>query len=123
MANIIDIILSAKDNATATIKAVTGQLEAQKAGLQSIGAASAVAFTGIATLGTFAVKSASQMQDLRQSFDTMLGSAEQGQKLFIDIQKMSTATPFNSADLAKASQTMLGFGIAGDKVLGNMSML
>jgi magnesium-transporting ATPase (P-type) len=68
-----------------------------------------VAFAGIATLGTFAVKSASEMQDLRQSFDTMLGSAEKGRKLFIDIQKMANVTPFTSTDLASATSTMLGF--------------
>ena len=74
-------------------------------------------------LGTGAVAQASKLQDLRQSFDTLLGSAEKGKKLFLEIQKMATLTPFTSSDLAQATSTMLGFGVAEEKVLPLMKQL
>ena len=60
---------------------------------------STVAFAGFVALGTAAVTQASKMQDLRQRFDTLTGSAEKGKNLFMEIQKMATLTPFTSADL------------------------
>ena len=47
------------------------------------------------------------MQDLRQQFDTLTGSAEKGKALFMDIQKFASQTPFDSAQLASATSTML----------------
>ena len=68
-----------------------------------------MAFTGIVALGTGAVVQAGKLQDLRQQFDTLLGSAEKGKTLFLEIQKMAALTPFTSSDLASATSTMLGF--------------
>lgn len=92
-------------------------------GFKAIGTAAAGALTGVVALGTASVLQASKMQDLRQSFDTLLGSAEKGKALFLEIQKMATATPFTSADLAAATSTMLGFGVAEEKVLPMMKQL
>lgn len=41
----------------------------------------------------------------------------------MDIQKFAAQTPFDSAQLAAATSTMLGFGVAQDKVMGSMKML
>lgn len=41
----------------------------------------------------------------------------------MDIQKFAAATPFDSAQLAAATSTMLGFGVSQEKVMGSMKML
>jgi len=117
----ISIIIDAIDNASATIKgasaSVSSFVEKNRAGMQTIGVASGVALAGIVALGTGALAQASKMQDLRQQFDTLTGSAEKGKALFMDIQKFASQTPFDSAQLASATSTMLGFGVAQEKVM------
>lgn len=71
----------------------------------------------------FAVKTAADLQSLSASFETLTGSAEKGQKVFTDLKKMGATTPFEVGDLAKATQTMLAFGINVDKTQGYLQML
>lgn len=110
---IIDILISARDQATATIKRASASIdsfaEKSKASMNTIGVMSGVALAGVVALGTGAVQQASKMQDLRQQFDTLTGSAEKGKALFMEIQDFAAKTPFSSEDLAKATSTMLGF--------------
>lgn len=73
------------------------------------------------TLGI--VKNAADVEMLRTSFDTMLGSAEKGRDLFTKLQKMANVTPFETQDLAQASQTLLAFGINVKDLLPDLSML
>lgn len=117
----ISIIIDAIDNASATIKqasnSVSSFVEKNKEGMKTIGVASGVALAGIVALGTGALQQASKMQDLRQQFDTLTGSAEKGKALFMDIQKFASQTPFDSAQLASATSTMLGFGVSQEKVM------
>jgi tape measure domain-containing protein len=105
----------------------------QKAG-QKIGAAfsaiggaaiSAGKIVGVAgvAFATFGVKTAADLQSLSTSFETLTGSAEKGRKVFTDLKKMGATTPFEVGDLAKATQTMLAFGIEVDKTEGYLKML
>jgi len=71
----------------------------------------------------FAVKQAGEMEMLRTSLDTLTGSAEKGAKVFSDLNSFAAKTPFETGDLAKATQTMLGFGITSEKVMPNLQML
>lgn len=88
------------------------------------GVGSALAVAG----GTFAVKTASQLQDLSSAFETLTGSAEKGQALFKELKAMGASTPFEITDLAKSTQTMLAFGMSVDdskkylKILGDVSL-
>lgn len=80
---------------------------------------------GVAGAGAtvFAVKTAADLQSLSTSFETLTGSAEKGRKVFMDLKKMGATTPFEVTDLAKATQTMLAFGINVDKTQGYLKML
>lgn len=71
----------------------------------------------------FAVKQAGEMEMLRTSLDTLTGSAEKGAKVFSDLNSFAAKTPFETGDLAKATQTMLAFGITSEKVMPNLQML
>lgn len=80
---------------------------------------------GVAGAGAtvFAVKTAADLQSLSTSFETLTGSAEKGRKVFMDLKKMGATTPFEVTDLAKATQTMLAFGINVDKTQEYLKML
>lgn len=71
----------------------------------------------------FGIKTAADLQSLSTSFETLTGSAEKGRKVFTDLKKMGATTPFEIGDLAKATQTMLAFGIGVDKTEGYLQML
>lgn len=77
---------------------------------------------GIAATG-FAIKTSADLQSLSTSFETLTGSAEKGRKVFTDLKKMGATTPFEVGDLAKATQTMLAFGIEVDKTQDYLKML
>lgn len=72
---------------------------------------------GLLAAGGFAVKSAADIEMIRQSLDTLLGSAEKGRELFTQLQKMANVTPFETADLAKSAQTLLSYGIASKDII------
>lgn len=84
----------------------------------------ALAFGALgAAAGGFALKSASDAQMLRASFDTLTGSAEKGSEVYSKLNKMAAATPFETSDLAKATQTMLSFGLNTDQSLKSLQYL
>jgi tape measure domain-containing protein len=81
-----------------------------------------------AAFAGFGVKTAAGLQTMAVNFETLTGSAEKGKQVFSDLKKMGATTPFETQDLAKATQTMLSFGITADKskeyltMLGDVSM-
>lgn len=84
--------------------------------------------TPLALLGARAIKTASEFEDLRTSFEVLTGSAEQAVELFDELRKFSASTPFETKDLANATKTMLSFGITVDdsqeylRMLGDVSL-
>ena len=71
----------------------------------------------------FTLKTSADLQMLSTSFETLTGSAEKGQKVFQDLVNMAKFTPFETGDLAKATQTMLSFGVQVDKSQEYLRML
>lgn len=63
-----------------------------------------------------------EIEKLQVSFKTLAGE-EAGGQLFADIKQFATSTPLLLNDLASAAQTMLGFGIATDKILPNLKAI
>ena len=53
----------------------------------------------------------------------MLGSAEEATKLVNNLKEMGAKTPFETSDLAKASQTLLAFGTSAEDLLPTLQML
>lgn len=85
-------------------------------------AAIALGALGIASVG-FGLKAAGGFEQSRIAFETMLGSVEKGDALFGQLQEFNKRTPFRLDDLTGATQTLLQFGIAGDKVMPIMESL
>jgi tape measure domain-containing protein len=82
----------------------------------------------IAATSVIGIKSAADMEMLRTSFDTLTGSVESGSALFKELNQFAAKTPFETTDLAQATQTMLAFGITTKdsqkylRMLGDVSM-
>jgi tape measure domain-containing protein len=66
---------------------------------------------------------AAEREQQQISFGVMTGSQAKGNKLLNDLVSMGATTPYESADLIKNSETLLGFGIAQEKILPTMRML
>lgn len=81
------------------------------------------AFDGIKGALSFAIKSASDMEMLRSSLDTLTGSAESGASVFQRLADFAAKTPFETRDLADATKTMLSFGISSEDALKNLRIL
>jgi len=128
---------NAKSNVESASKSIEKNIDTAKTGVNKLSEAfsnaegASKAFAGIvATIAAgaaaatgFAIKSASEMENLRINLDVMTGSAENGGKIFKDLYDFAAKTPFETGDLAKATQTMLGFGIPSEKVMDNLKML
>ena len=92
--------------------------------LKSIGQGLTVGVTlPIVAMGGAMVKAAADMESMQQQLSTMLGSDVAGARMFNSIKTMAAKTPFGTRDLIQATNTMLGFGIAQEKVLPLMNQL
>ena len=105
-------------------KAKTDKIKAVGDSLTNLGGKLTVGVTlPILGVGTAMVKAAADIESMQQQLETMTGSAEAGGKMFSEIKTMAAKTPFETKDLMKATNTMLGFGIAQEKILPLMSQL
>jgi len=141
----LKIIVKAQDDASATLKTI--QNEARKTG-EAVNQASkdggaamddfkgklsgivdtlkTVAVTaGVAAIGFGAafVHSAADLQQTSQSMQVLTGNTQVANKLFGQLATYANNTPFEFPQIAKAGQTLLGFGITSDKVFGDIQML
>lgn len=85
-------------------------------GLGIVGGALAVA-------GHFAVQSASDFQQNRIAFETMLGSADKAQKLLKQVSDFAAQTPFELPQVVEGSKKLLAFGVSGDQVISTFTTL
>lgn len=73
-----------------------------------IAAAGLLALTLAVT--TFGVRSSSQFEQARISFDGFLGSAQAGEQLFSHLQALNLKTPFQLGAITGGAKQLLGFG-------------
>lgn len=77
---------------------------------------SAVA-SGLVSVAKSSLDAYSKIEDLRISFQTMLGSATQAESLLSSIRQYGANTPYDTEGLAKAAQTMLAYGMAASEIM------
>lgn len=94
---------------------------AGKAGLYAA-AIAGIGFAAYKSISPF-ISIASEAENLRANLDVLTGSAEKGANMFKQITDFAAKTPFESTELVAASQQMLSFGIAQEKILPNLQML
>lgn len=87
--------------------------------LSTLGATLAATF-GTGALLSFArsvIQVRADMQGLGASLTSLLGSGQKAQEMLSELTRFGADTPMDLSDLARASQTMLSFGIEGEKII------
>ena len=74
-------------------------------------------------LGRFALDSAANIQALQTSFGVLAESIAVGEKLYSDLVAYANATPFETAHVTQAGQTLLGFGTTTSNLTNQMKIL
>lgn len=91
--------------------------------VKGITAATAAAGTAITALGAIGLNYNSQMETYTTNFEVMLGSQEVAAKKVEELKTMAAKTPFEMADLAKGTQTLLAFNVASEDTTDVLSDL
>ena len=99
--------------------------EQMDATFKKVGTAIAAAFSAQQLIG-FAqeiVKVRSEIESYEISFRSLLGSQSKGDALFSQIREFATNTTMGVSELAKGAQTLLGFGVQGEKIIPIMKQI
>lgn len=70
-----------------------------------------------------ASKLSRELEQTKISFEVLLGSAKQGQKMLGDIRELALATPFGQKDLQDSAKLLLSFGVSSKKILPTLNTL
>lgn len=76
---------------------------------------------GVAVAGIF--KFGAELESTKLTFDTLAGSVERGNKLFMELTEFANTTPFQNDRLNKNAKTLLAFGADADSVTKTLRML
>jgi len=82
---------------------------------KGMGLALGAVATGLGALAKNGMAYNSQMEQYTTSFTTMLGSASAAQAKVAELKEYAAKTPFEMTDLANATKTILGFGVAEER--------
>lgn len=126
----INILIKAKDEASATIDKVRGSInsftEKNQAAIDaSKGFALALGGAAIAVggFGLKMVQAASDAEQTMVAFETMLGSAEKAKKFYSDLVSFAARTPFELKGLEQSAKKLLAYGFTQEEVLPNLKAL
>lgn len=120
----VDIIISAKDNASKHIQALGSSFLS----VGNVAKLATIAVAGFATAAAVKVAKAAfdLSMDLEQTsiaFETMIGSAEQSKKTMKELADFSLRTPFQLAELQEASKRLLAYNVEAKELIPTMEML
>lgn len=104
-------------------KAVSGLVTKLRAAIPVIAKFGGAAATAGAAFTAAAVKLAADAEQTMISFEVLTDSAAKADKLIAGLRKRGQGPPFGFADLARGTQMLLKFGVATDKVLGDIDAL
>lgn len=107
---------SVGDQADDTGGKFAGMSTAAKVAVAAIGAS-------VIAVGKTFVQSAADLQQTSKSFEVLTGNVEVANALFAQLATYANTTPFEFPDIAKAGQTLLGFGISSNQVYSDIQML
>lgn len=107
------------DNFTSKIGISTSALSQLATPLGAIGLIGG-AITGISVAS---VKAAADLETLDTNLGTLLGSMDKGVALRKELQQYGQTTPYDTEGLANAAKTMLGYGVASERIMPVMKQL
>lgn len=107
------------DNFTSKIGVSTSALSQLATPIGAIGLIGG-AITGISVAS---VKAAADLETLDTNLGTLLGSMDKGVALRKELQQYGQNTPYDTEGLANAAKTMLGYGVASERIMPVMKQL
>lgn len=107
------------DNFTSKIGVSTSALSELATPLGAIGLIGGA----IAGIGVASVKAAADLETLDTNLGTLLGSMDKGVALRKELQQYGQSTPYDTEGLANAAKTMLGYGVASERIMPVMKQL
>jgi tape measure domain-containing protein len=127
----IKVVITADDRASGVLNNVgktTGILSGKMASFAKIGigaAGAAFAAGGVAAynFGKAALSAASDLEQTKIAFTTMLGSAEKANEFTKELINFAKRTPFELTGLNQASKQLLAYGFAQEEVIPNLKAL
>lgn len=131
-----DLFSSPMERIRASLRSVNSEVDDLDRNIDQMSTNSGSKLNGLAGmavkfLGAFATIEAAknlfkigvEAEQTKIKFEVLLGSAEKGKALLDQLNAYANFTPYSNGGIAKAAETMLGFGITQDKILPNMKML
>jgi tape measure domain-containing protein len=111
-------ILSAKDNASGVFRSFGGTAKAALNEISgAVGKYTVMVTAALSAATGFAIKSASDYEQNRVAFDSLLGSAEEGKKKMGELSEFARKTPFTLPQVMTASKSLLAYGIASEDLI------
>nr|BDD43946.1 hypothetical protein 10 [bacterium] len=105
-------------------KDLKGKFNNMAQGMGQVGRTMSMGLTApLVGAGALALKTSANFETLRQSMDILNGSVEEGAFNFERLQKFSAKTPFQLNDLAKAQNTLQGFGMEADDAFNSIKQI
>lgn len=110
----LQLVISAVDKASREIKDIWNNIQgfAQKnrKTFQRMAVGWTAAFAGITTAVSKSIQEFAKFEQAEVWFESMLGSAEAATNMMEDLKTFSAETPFQFADIAGATRTLVAFG-------------
>lgn len=110
----LQAVITAKDEASATVKSFSDQLKASREGLLAVGAAAGVAFAGIAAFANDTIKSANESAAVQAQLNAVLTSTHGAAGLYIadlndQAQALQRMTTYSDEAVGSAQALLLTF--------------
>lgn len=122
----IKAVITAEDRASHVVSGFGGSVT-KMAGAVAIGTLAArgltLAMEKLGEAGKFALGAASDMEQNRIAFETMLGSAEAAKKMLKNLSDFAVKTPFELPEVVKGAKQLLAYNISAEKILPTFKAL
>jgi hypothetical protein len=117
MADTIEIVITATDNASRVLGSVGQNLRSIGTfALGGLTAGLAAATAGIVGLASAAVQGNAQFETYNQQFEVLLGSAEAAKQRMEELAEFGASTPFELPQVVEADRILQGFGLHAEEV-------
>lgn len=118
--NSIEYVITAVDKASKTFRSTADSIRDNEKAMGGFNVASLAAAAKTAAVTTAVVKlarSASQLQQLQISFETMLGDAEAARKKIEELSDFASKTPFTMPGVENAARQLMAVGFSAEELI------
>ncbi len=135
--NSIQIVISALDKTKAAFESVgkqidglakkgvelEGKIKTLQPAFKTMAVVGGAAFTGLTIELKRFVDTAGELEQQKVAFETMLGSAEEAEKMLKDLSDFATKTPFEIQGIRQSAKQLMAMGIEAENVIPTLKML